>query len=404
MPLLPQPRIMSVHQIAVDMGATNSRATIVSCLPAEIQASLSTDLIPANQLLNDLNTLNRRVDKAPLETYLNTLIHLNRNDLRHTPIIAIRDELRRLPAQHQPAPPPPPANLSPTLDELLKLQSNKSTFEKLLKQAKSIPIVPFAGAGLSKACGMPMWAEFIKESAAGSLDEPTILKHLNVNDYESAAECLLNTLGLRDFADKIDDAFGDRISNEIQLKGAVLQLPAITKGPVVTTNFDRILERAFAEAHKPFKERVWGAKADMFVAALSGNEPYLLKVHGDAMDRTDRVLTLSDYSKHYGNTQASKIDMNMPLPKALQQVVTTRTLLFLGCSLENDRTMQIIHHVASKHGAPPAHYAIVELPREPKDIAARKKLLSDHNIRPLFFPPGEFDKIEVFLKGLSEAN
>lgn len=84
------------------------------------------------------------------------------------------------------------------------------------------------------------------------------------------------------------------------------------------------------------------------------------------------------------------------------QAFTSRTLLFLGCSLEADRTVRLLHRVAN-HRAPPVHYAIVELPRTNEEIFARAKFLSDHNIRPLWFPQGQYDAIDTLLAGLIES-
>jgi hypothetical protein len=85
------------------------------------------------------------------------------------------------------------------------------------------------------------------------------------------------------------------------LKGAVLALADLAGGAVVTTNFDRILERVFADAGSPFKHVVWGSQVDSIQRAVAENQPFLLKIHGDAEERSGRVLTKSEYEKRYAS-------------------------------------------------------------------------------------------------------
>ena len=110
-------------------------------------------------------------------------------------------------------------------------------------------------------------------------------------------------LGALAFEDAIRRTFGaDDISGRLS-DAAVRSLPALATGPVLTTNFDRVLETVFKEAGQPFEESVWGAQPSRIAQALHVNVPLLWKLHGDAKAENDRVLTNS----HTPSTTATAI-------------------------------------------------------------------------------------------------
>ncbi|WP_437304319.1 SIR2 family protein [Sorangium sp. So ce388] len=290
------------------------------------------------------------------------------------------------------------------LRDLLGLDhgQNAETFRLLREQLDSpMGVVPFVGAGLSIPCGMPGWTQFLLDMGDRIENRQAIEKHLRDSEFEEAAQAIADALGPRALADRLTEFFGDDRLMKTGLSGPVLRVPALTRGPVLTTNFDHVLEEAFKRCERPYEHRVWGAKPDMLAGALHSDKPYLIKLHGDVLDRQDRILTLKDYERHYGSTDVMKVNLNQPLPKLLLQVFTSRTLLFLGCSLEVDRTVQLIRRVAQTDAAPPPHYAVVELPRTSAEIRARAQFLSVHNIRPLWFPSGQYETIDTLLEALT---
>ena len=64
-----------------------------------------------------------------------------------------------------------------------------------------------------------------------------------------------------------------------------------------------MLERVFDNAARPFEERILGMKIDALREAFLQSRRVLVKLHGDAADRTDRVLTWSDYQRAYGERE-----------------------------------------------------------------------------------------------------
>lgn len=281
------------------------------------------------------------------------------------------------------------------------IDDNKDNLRRLVAQLKTpIGIIPFVGAGLSIPFGFPAWSSFLTTQAKKAGISNKIRQHLKSGEYEEAAEDLQTARGYRAFHDAISNTFGVHKVAGMELKGAVYALPTLARGPVITTNFDHVLEEAFKQAGKPFAQEVWGIKADLAISALQQNLRFLLKIHGDAEDSTDRILTKSDYQKQYGTVEDSNIDFSLPLPRLLNQILLGRPLLFLGCSLNKDRTIDVLERVAHDFRSI-AHYAVIERPKSAEQFYERSRFLSDHNIRPIWYPHGRHDLIESLLNELA---
>lgn len=283
------------------------------------------------------------------------------------------------------------------LSEIIRIGDNEDTLRWLIGQLKSnVGITPFVGAGLTVPLGFPGWGSFLLAQAKKAGMSQSIQRRLDKGEYEEAAENLLESRGHRAFEDAIESSFGPNRSTDVKVEGAVTLLPQIAKGPVITTNFDQVLEKVFKEADSSFEKVVWGAKSSLATRAFHQGLRFLLKIHGDVEDSTDRVLTKTDYERCYGSTNGSNINFNLPLPKILKLMLTARPLLFLGCSLKQDRTVSVLKQIT--HEYPDiAHYAILERPAADDQFHERSRFLSNHSIRPVWYPNGSHDLIEPLL-------
>src|SRR5579872_7186603 len=113
--------------------------------------------------------------------------------------------------------------------------------------ARTISLLPFVGAGLSVPMGFPCWREFLGNLAAECGQAIAVESLVKEGRFEEAAEVVERELGEAIFNRRVAHTFGERTSKQCELKGAVLALPDLADGAVVTTNFDRVLERVFAE-------------------------------------------------------------------------------------------------------------------------------------------------------------
>jgi SIR2-like domain len=113
------------------------------------------------------------------------------------------------------------------------------------------------------------------------------------------------------------------------------------------------------------------------------------------------VLTLREYCTNYGDAAPEAPDFEKPLPSLLRLILFRSSILFLGCSLAGDRTLGVLKHVASQAPAL-GHFAIVELPAATADTSKRDKFLSQHGIRPIWYPHGKHESIRTLLDYLVE--
>ena len=104
-------------------------------------------------------------------------------------------------------------------------------------------------------------------------------------------------------------------------------------------------------------------------------------------------LTSADYQRHYGSIPSSPgwppPWNDLPLPRVLRRLFISRPVLFLGCSLNGDRTMDVMARCADQLTGI-AHFAALAQPADPELQAPHEAYLAARNILPIWFPPGEF--------------
>jgi hypothetical protein len=274
---------------------------------------------------------------------------------------------------------------------------NLIRFEELKRACQRGFVIPFVGAGVSKSAGCPDWKEYLLGLCGDAhLDESAIRYRLEVNgDYEGVMNDLIQALGENRF--NLD--FERDFKTPVSVTGAVTLLPKLFDNCAVTTNFDRVLESAYANEDRPFVEKVAGrGMANAFFRAIPAGDRYLLKLHGNLDNAAERVLNRAEYDAAYGSD--GNIHFDSPLPKLLRRLFTSYSFLFLGCSLSADRTVQTFMRVAQLEGQDnlPHHYALLP---SPADVSKRQVIderLAYAHITPLWYPEGEHEYVEQILE------
>lgn len=134
-------------------------------------------------------------------------------------------------------------------------------------------------------------------------------------------------------------------------------------------------------------------------AAIQNNERCLLKLHGSIEETSSIILTTKQYDKFYGKSSRR----NKPLPRYLEKLFTTKKLLFVGCSLEFDRTLNILLECLKKDEKI-SHYAIVPwFDNEIKNISQSRRL-TQLGIVPIYFPEGDYCSVQNILRYLAQEN
>jgi hypothetical protein len=261
---------------------------------------------------------------------------------------------------------------------------NAQRIEELLRWMADGTVVPFIGAGMSVDSGYPGWTGFLEKRASElNLSEP-VRELIERGDFEHAADCLLQPLGPAPFQMLFRDVFG----RDAIIRGAVRLLPDVFQAALVTTNFDRVVERAYALAGRPLavvSGPEWRANDDPVIH----RRPVLLKIHGDAADPERRVLTASEYDRHYA--------AGATLNRMLHALFTGAHVLFLGASLGTDRTCRILQETVNE-GKAREHFALVEIPAGEDALRERNVSLLARGIRPIWYPTGRHDRVEHFLE------
>ncbi len=293
-------------------------------------------------------------------------------------------------------------------------KDNEDAYKQLAECVAKNNIVPFIGAGLS-AWKYPAWSNLLTDMASDYGIEDEVKTMLDNAQYEEAASKLEEEMTTFDFIRALEQKYDPNELKNVQLPEIYKHITSLWRGNIVTTNFDRILEKAYRDAkidldaitpYDVFNNRV--------EAVIQQNRNLIIKLHGDVNDKDNMVLTKNKYDECYG---VKEVDKTLPMPKALERILQARQLLFLGCSLHKDRTMQVIQAVSNC-----THFAILPLPEETKNdknsmtpnlkdengvlyksYLERRKYLANHNIVRIWYPSGEHDAVEVILKQLEKA-
>lgn len=241
--------------------------------------------------------------------------------------------------------------------------NNQIVYDQLLSAMKKQNVTPVIGAGLS-CWAFPLWSEMLKKQAENYGLEQEMEALFKDKRYEKAASMLNYELTHNRFIRILQQTFRtDRIKEHVADCPEYLKmLPDLFKGPVITTNFDRVIEYLFEATGTASLDMVIPSdnfQSEKIKRALHGNHPVLIKMHGDIEDPEHLVLTEESYDITYGKNLDCP-DLSLPMPNFLQKVLERNPLLFLGCSLDNDRTCSVIKRCSS--GCP--QFAFLELPED----------------------------------------
>ena len=233
-------------------------------------------------------------------------------------------------------------------------------------------VVPFVGAGLPAAYGVPDWTSFLLGLAANAEMEPEIKKLLAVGQFEEAAQAIQNH-------EHMEHAFPSQLEQQLGVISQSLLansdaappiIPMFQSDCVITTNFDSYVERVFEEYRNPFGKIILGPACD--VSSELNETPLdantLIKLHGTASNKNFRVLTYREYEKHY--ISDGEFDIGLPTPGTLERLSSSRRLLFVGCSLQQDRFLTVLQKgpVGTRR-----HFAIVAKPDD--DVSTLQRCL-----------------------------
>ena len=283
---------------------------------------------------------------------------------------------------------------------------NRENYEQLKQQIQCKMVIPFVGAGLS-ACVYPGWREVLEIIAEDVMDptiKNTVLSLLSdeyVREHddalEQAAKYLEDAWTKSVFDNKLYRIFSpEKLEKsevkEILYKQAVIVLPKLfPQGVVLTTNYDHVLEKVY---------RIYGRGLQacdvLHVERLNrelremSSEALLIKLHGDVDEvATSVILNRESYDRAYQD--------GSPLIVTLNKCYGMKSMLFLGCSLEHDRTMDELQKTLEPGNI---HFAIYSCKGDGKTLQNIVKNMGKKNILPILYPDKQYVCVRLILEQL----
>lgn len=287
--------------------------------------------------------------------------------------------------------------LAYSFDEIMAYHpDNKDVYSEIKENLSNL--VPFVGAGLTQFA-YPSWKQALMELAAkitNKNDSTPVKKLIKTGYYMDVAQQLENLRTPSNLARDIAHLFSsDHLADKMNMipKEAISLLPWLFNGLLLTTNFDETLETVYRECGYPFQTVSHPGHPVLEQFIRNQNHCGLFKMHGtvsgNLIEYENIVFTSAQYDRHYGK--------GSPLIHDLKSCFEKRLMFFLGCSLEKDRTMDILQD-AIIQGV--NHYAIIECKKSEKDEKSRK--LGEKYIRVILYEQGRHEAVRVILEHLLE--
>jgi hypothetical protein len=216
-----------------------------------------------------------------------------------------------------------------------------TSLARLVEKARSGELVPFFGAGVSRSAGAMSWEELVDALVERAGLAGRVSTRL---DLLSRAQIVENSLGSEALQAAITE-----LLRETQVSLQHLLLAGLAARDAITTNFDDVYERAVEES----------GRGTVAVVPRPGSSLRLLKLHGSlpraggtppqetpvpseseessSGDALRPILTRDQFLEH--ERQAG------PLRGALQMLLLTGHVLFVGYSLNDPDLHAAIHEV-----------------------------------------------------------
>ena len=280
--------------------------------------------------------------------------------------------------------------------------ANEENFKALEEAIKKNTVIPFTGAGMSYPY-YPLWDEALKQLQQHIAPDraDAVQKELDSAETEiDRCNILEKNLGKGGICRQLCSLFDRSRFNpedpDISTQAVSLLPLLFPDTPLITTNLERMQEEVFRRYNAPF-DAVLNPTDDKMLAVLNQQRAHgILYLHGcvsgDLTDYDKLVFSKTQYDRHYGEKS--------PLVGELQRWMAGAQLLFLGCSLRNDRTLDILKKVCGNNQGL-KHFAILDLKDEDQDLTTRMNQLEDeYGIRAILYPKGEHKAVGTLLKQL----
>lgn len=249
--------------------------------------------------------------------------------------------------------------------------------DELIEQIYRGNTVLFVGAGLSAGAGFPRWRELMfrmidwaeKNNIGLNGNKEEFLKLIEEKEFLLVAEELRDIISNELFEKFMRSVFRDDTKKP---SPAHMILPGIPFAALLTTNYDVLLESAYAQYIGVHPHTCTHSDTPRLVELNKSNEFYILKMHGDIDQFETVVVSQSDYRQ--------LMFKNKAYHDFLRTLFMTRTVFFVGFSLTDPDLMLLLDELGTifkSYGG--RHYALMNT-KEAGEVK-RKSFERHYNIQ-----------------------
>ncbi|MEW5928946.1 MAG: SIR2 family protein [Gemmatimonadota bacterium] len=266
--------------------------------------------------------------------------------------------------------------------------------QELLHSLRSGTLVPMIGSGFSIPSQVPSWSTVIERLL-------TVL----IDDEVPGAEQLLGSFRQGHISHIAAPELTQALRGKYDLRQAIARELKHPFAPsryhdhlfstyfdvVITTNWDKIIERHFSDLGRPLQTIVTPAQLRFFDEKT---RTQLVKMHGTCDDPDSMIIAADEYANY-------KLK-NRLLFDFMRVTFATKTVLFLGFSLEDPNIRPLLYGIRNEleNLQTRTHYAVLYKPN-----ATVRAVLSELNIR-IIEPegPSHSEAYEAWLKEFSSQS
>jgi hypothetical protein len=270
---------------------------------------------------------------------------------------------------------------------------------ELAQRTISRKCVAVVGAGLSRGAGLPDWAGALKlvldwaESQGHQIrdreDIADLIKDKTADLLMIAAE-LADQLGPTRYRQALNAVFRPRGVRPTEAHENLVSVPF---AGVITTNYDKLIETAYAATGSSPPLVCTHTQAPELSAIMAGEGPFILKAHGD-IDQIETVIL--------GRQDYQELLTNEAYKRCMSLLCSQYTWLFLGFSLTDpDFRLTLDSCRAAFSGNTVNHYAIV--PGSAAGPIQRRRFEKDYGITILTYKPSTqlHPEVALFIKDMN---
>lgn len=215
----------------------------------------------------------------------------------------------------------------------------------------------FIGSGISVWSGLPTWkslleamVEFMKDHGFSEVELTEVQQLIEADELPTAASLSKTLMRPADFAEFIDSVFITPSHAPHSVHDLIVDL-----GPTsfITTNYDRLIEKAFDKVHNGQVLRVVNNNQTVEQARITkyGASQFVFTPHGRAEHSDTIILATEDYRS---------LRTRSATPETLRHLLVSRPVVYIGFGLQDPDFLLLKEEIAETYqGGEREHFAIM---------------------------------------------